>query len=75
MTSILLCGHGRMGRCLEGLIREAPDLALAGILEPGSPTPLPPPALFAPLPRRGSRHRQNRYAIYGKPPPPKKKQK
>ncbi len=42
MTSILLCGHGRMGRCLEELIREAPDLALAGILEPGSPSPLSP---------------------------------
>ena len=41
MISILLSGHGRMGQCLEKLIREAPDLTLAGILEPGDTSPLP----------------------------------
>jgi 4-hydroxy-tetrahydrodipicolinate reductase len=41
VISVLLSGHGRMGQCLEGLIREAPDLTLAGVLEPGDASPPP----------------------------------
>ena len=41
MTSILLWGEGRMGRCLAELIGEDPALSLAGTAGPESPGPLP----------------------------------